>query len=410
MDRAANAGLKRGYTPYTMPDVRRSMAQARFTFASGFAGAGGACMGYALAGGHPIFAIELDPEAARTYRRNFPHTWVEQRDFREVAASLETIDRLLRQGGLARGQIDFFHASPPCNEFARLGPGPQEGGTADLIFDVVRMTKIVRPRVLIIENVPDLGGPYRYILDAALQSLCFDETGRRLYYANSDKLMASHYGVPQRRLRLFVIAVRVDVAKAVGINSDDGVSELFPAATHKEVSFREAVTGLPQTELDYHPYRRAMMTSNLAHVVRRLRSDPKKWFRPIHAGMGKYRYTTARASWDLPIPTVTASGAQPDGRSGIIHPTLPRKLTIRETMRATAWPDDFVFTGTVAQAAIRLGMSVPPLMTKVIAEVVLERVLNPYRVNIGEAFHQISEETNHANVSIKPVGNDTATG
>ena len=85
-----------------------------------------------------------------------------------------------------------------------------------------------------------------------------------------------------------------------------------------------------------------------------------------------------------PSPTLTASGQQPDGRSEIVHPIEDRKLSIREMMRLSSWPDDFVFTETVAQAAIRIGMSVPPLMTKAVGDAVYEEVLQPYHAAIAE--------------------------
>ncbi len=373
------------YQPYVMRDVHRAAARSRFNFASGFSGGGGADIGYALAGGRPTFGIELDPEAVRSFRRNFPETHVEQQDFRKVAASPEMIDRLLQQGGLSRGELDLFHVSPPCNEFSQLGPGPREGGTAGLVFDAVNMTKIVRPRLMILENVPNFGGRYRPYLDAALQQLRFDATGRRRYYASSMVLTASDYGVPQRRRRLFAIGVRADVAEAVGIRSDADVLFVFPAPTHAEISVEAAFAGLRQSEIDLHPYRHAMMVSNLAHLARQLRHYPGRWIRPANAGLGNYRYTTVRAATGLPSPTITASGQAPDGRSGIVHPTEHRKLTIPEMMRLSSWPEDYVFTGTVAQAATRIGMSVPPLMTKAIADAVYDVILRPYHAAIREA-------------------------
>ena len=291
---------KVAYKPFFMADVRRSAARARFTFASGFAGAGGACLGYELAGGRVVFAIEIDAEAARTYRANFPGAWVEQRDFREVAATPEIIDRLLNQGGLSRGQLDILHASPPCNEYSRLGPGPQEGGNAGLISEVVRMTKVARPRVLIIENVPELAGRYGYILEEALRSLRFDETGRRLYHANSLVLKSSDYGVPQSRRRLFVIAVRADVGEMVGFNSDQDVWRLFPAPTHDEpVDMEAALADLAQTGYELHSYRHAMMTKQSPPPRSAASARPGPIYRTATRGTGRVPLLE-KTSWNAP--------------------------------------------------------------------------------------------------------------
>jgi len=366
------------YNPYFVRDVHAAMAQELFSFGSGFSGAGAADLGYGLAGGRPVFAIERDPEAVRTFRRNFGENSVEHRDFREVAASPEIIDRILDQGGLRRGELDILHMSPPCNEYCRLGGGPREGGTAELIFDVVTMAKVVRPRVLIIENVPELGGRYRSYLEAALDLLCFDETGRRIYYAHFMELKAEDYGVAQRRHRLFAIAVRVDVSHLAKINSDIDVLLMFPAPTHAPIPLEVAFAALPQSEEELHPFREAMATSNLGHLARRIPHDPYRWMTPRRAGLGKNRFTTVRAAIRLPGPTLTASGQQPDGRSGVLHSFEHRKLSLREMMRSSSFPDDFTLTGTVGQAATRIGMCVPPLMAKAVAQAIYEGVLKPY--------------------------------
>ena len=369
---------KNTYSPFFVADVRRAETQAFFTFGSAFSGAGGADLGYSLAGGRPAFAIERDPEAVRTFRRNFPDVHVEQRDFREVAANAEVIDKILHRNALGRGDLDLFHASPPCNEISHLGSGPQDGGSAELIFDVVGMTKVARPRVLVVENVPNLARRHRYLLDAALELLRSDAIGRRIYYANWRILRADDYGVPQERHRLFLLAVRADVCNVTGITSDQDMLRLFPSATHAPISVEAALAGLRQRETALHPFRRVTMTSNLGHLARRLPVDPQRWTRARDVGLGGYRFTTMRMARNRPSPTLTACGQQPDGRSGIIHHAEPRKLSVPEMMRLSSWPDDFVFTGTVAQAAIRLGMSVPPLMAKAIGESVYERVLRPY--------------------------------
>ena len=108
------------------------------------------------------------------------------------------------------------------------------------------------------------------------------------------------------------------------------------------------------------------MTSSLARMCAAPRSRPgevarAKWIKPRHVGLGsESRYTLVRSDWDLPAPTLTASGQQPDGRCGVLHPAEHRKFTIPELKRLFGLPDDYVFTGTIAQAAERMGNMVPP--------------------------------------------------
>jgi DNA (cytosine-5)-methyltransferase 1 len=89
----------------------------------------------------------------------------------------------------------------------------------------------------------------------------------------------------------------------------------------------------------------------------------------------KSDFSLTRAAWDLPCPTITATGAQ--GRGGIYHPEENRGFTIDELKRLTGLPDDFQLSGTFAQKAERIGRMVPPLMTKSLAESVYTKLLKP---------------------------------
>jgi DNA (cytosine-5)-methyltransferase 1 len=76
---------------------------------------------------------------------------------------------------------------------------------------------------------------------------------------------------------------------------------------------------------------------------------------------------------------LTALGSQPNGISGLIHPDFDRKFTIPEQMRLNGMPRDFRFMSTTSHAAERMGLMVPPLLMKAVAQSVHDRVLRPYR-------------------------------
>jgi len=211
------------YRPYTMHDVHLASAARKFSVVSTFAGGGGSCIGYKLAGGHVVLVNEFVREAARTYAANFPDAVVDTRDIREITVDAASIRAFLAQAGLRPGEFDVLNGSPPCCEFSTAGRGPadpdelrrysdtMQKSMATLIFDFFKLARHARPRVVIGENVPALAGPkYRTFFQGALDTLRFADPShsRRLYYVNSTVLSASGFGVPQERRRLFFIGVR----------------------------------------------------------------------------------------------------------------------------------------------------------------------------------------------------------
>jgi len=377
---------KKAYRPYLMKDVRDASALAKFTVASMFANIGGSSIGYRLAGGRVVLANEFAAEAACTYSANFPDTIVDTRDILDIVDTPAAIDGFLAKAGLKRGDLDVLDGSSPCTEFSTAGSGVSDnGGTASLIFHFCHMARTVMPKVVIGENVSALAkwDKYRPILKAALDTLRYaGNPSRRLYYVYFVILSAADFGVPQARERVFYIAVRKDVAEAIGIHSDAEILNLFPEPTHPDpsthVNIRTGLAGLQQTESEIRPWLRAALVNKVGSIIRQLPRQPEKPTKPKHVGLDtKTWFTLTRCSWDHPVPTLTAMGQQPNGLSGAVHPAEDRKFTVKEQMRLHGMPDDFQFPFpvTVAQASDRMGNMVPPLLMKAIADSIYEKVL-----------------------------------
>ena len=381
------------YRPYTMSDVRRSSLVPKFNVISMFSGGGGSSIGYGLAGGAVLAANEFVPEAARTYETNFPHCLVDRRDIREIIEG-EGVEAFLARVGLRPGELDIIDGSPPCSEFSIAGRGIRESDElrsysdvkqrdiSSLPFDFVRTAMVMRPKLVILENVPGLAFKRsRAILEAILRALRFEngDGSDRVYFANWKVLAASDFGVPQARRRLFILGIRRDVGEAIQIRDDREVSQLFPASTHLPVSIRSAFANLQQTYEQILPWSTSAMGTALDAAVRRLPKNPARRTRPYHVTPGaRENFTLTRCAWDLPAPTLVVAAQGPDGRSGSIHPDQDRKFTIPELKRLFALPDDFILTGTLRQAAERICRMVPPPLTREIATSVYEHALRPY--------------------------------
>jgi DNA (cytosine-5)-methyltransferase 1 len=179
-----------------------------------FAGGGGASLGIEQALGVPVdLAINHDEEAMAMHWLNHPHT-------RHGCADVWSVDPCRAMNGVPVGLAWF---SPDCTHFSRAKGGqPVERRIRSLAWVVIKWARAVRPRVIILENVPEfrewgpLGADDRP--DPARKGTTWHLWCNRLrglgYEVQSRELKACYYGAPTIRKRLFVIA-RCDGAPIV---------------------------------------------------------------------------------------------------------------------------------------------------------------------------------------------------
>lgn len=379
------------YRPYSMAQVRAASAARTFSAISMFANIGGSSLGYSLAGGRVVLANEKNAKAARVYAVNFPATLIDTRDVRQITASRDNTLEFIARAGLEPTALDILDGSPPCGPYSPVGPGlgryaratrngvGQQDATAALMFDFVRMARVVLPKVVIGENVPALVVRHRPLFNSVMHALRTGDDNRRLYFADWAILSAADYGVPQKRKRLVFIGIRKDVAETIGVDDDHMIQTLFPAPTHTAVSIRDAFVDLQQSREDIEPWYRALMVHrSLGHIVRMLPPDPTRLLWPHNMGIAELAFSLVRCAWNLPAPTLTSLGSRPNGLGGALHPDQDRKFTVPEQKRLHGMPDDFAFACTIDQAAARMGLMVPPLLAKAVAQSVVDRVLRPY--------------------------------
>ena len=185
-------------------------------------------------------------------------------------------------------------------------------------------------------------------------------------------LDSSHYGVPQTRKRVIFIAVREDVADAIGLTSLN-IAGVFPEKT----TTIPVTCGNAFSDLVYDEEEIKMLTESFtkgSHFVTasKMPLDPKKVLTGCDYHPKGHHFNMKRISRFKPAPTITASG-------GCIHWSEMRKLALCETRRLTSLPEDFKLTGKWEQRSERMGRMVPPLMMKAIAGSIYKKVLKPYK-------------------------------
>ena len=369
------------YKKYNLQDVYDASSQNKFNVISTFAGGGGSSTGYRLAGGKILCINEFVEEARNTYRENYPDTPILPDDIKEL-----TGQDLLDAAGIKAGEVDILDGSPPCSAFSMAGAVVQGGGHTkgfgktkkysdgkkvenieDLFFEFLRVAEDIKPKVIVAENVAGLmmgeAKQYYYKITNA-----FEKIG---YEVCAQVLDSRYYGVSQTRTRVIFIAVREDVASAVGLTFMN-IAGIFPD------KFSEAITcGDAFSDLEYDEEEIKMLTEKFSkgshfETASKMPKDPDKVLTGCDYHPKGHHFNMKRISRHKPAPTITASG-------GCIHWSEMRKLALCESQRAMSLPDDFKLTGKWEQRSERMGRMVPPLMMKAIADSVYENVLKPYK-------------------------------
>ncbi len=368
------------FKPYSLKEVNQNSCKNKFTVVTTFAGGGGSSTGYRLAGGKILLANEFIPAAVDTYKSNYPDTPVEMIDIRKITRG-KYVNKWFESYGIQKGQYDILDGSPPCSTFSTSGKGKKKieeknvkysDTTQDrigmLIHDFVYIANCTQPKVVVIENVPNIKGSD--VFQYALERL-----RRYGYFVNYDILKSSNFGVPQRRRRLFVVGIRPDIAKQVGITDERDILGIYPQGSSYEPTIKDAFEGLVINEKE-----RKMLLSNCRRsssyeLIKSLPKNPLKSMKMSDLNSSwKSDFNLVRPSMDHPSPTLTQMGQQM-GRGGIIHPSEDRVFTVNEMTRLMGLPDDFILTGNFNQKIERMGRMVPPLMTKSLSEAIYEKVL-----------------------------------
>ena len=119
-----------------------------------FAGAGGMSLGLTKAGFDVRAALELDKNAATTFRRNHPNVKV----FEQTIVGFSA-DEMLERAGIDKKDVFLVAGGPPCQGFSmanghsRNHERPDQDSKNQLVEEFIRFVDEIRPEVFIMENV-----------------------------------------------------------------------------------------------------------------------------------------------------------------------------------------------------------------------------------------------------------------
>jgi len=322
---------------------------SRFKVVSTFAGCGGSSLGYKMAGGQVLLAVEWDDNAAETYRLNHHGTEVYHGDITTLS-----VDEVLARTGLAPGELDIFDGSPPCQGFSTAGKRIMQDCRNQLFREYVRILQGLKPKVFVMENVSGMV--------KGKMKLIFAEIMRELkgsgYNVSARLMNAMYFKVPQSRQRMIFIGVRKDI----------GILPSHPKAKFRPITFRQACYDLcGNTPED------RMLGEMLLKVAK---SQPDNWntdqaiYKSIKGNLAS-SISTQWIGWDRVCGTLTKSEIS---TSGLVHPDRERYISLAEAKRISSFPDDFKFIDRKS-GIVRMGNCVPPLLMKAIAEHIRDNIL-----------------------------------
>lgn len=330
-----------------------------------FSGCGGFSYGFESAGFHVVLGVDNDKAALETFKANHTNSKILLADLHQDSVIEDIINEI--QGH----EIDVIIAGPPCQGFSLTGARQINDDRNKLFYSVFKLAQRIKPKAIIIENVPGLATLYKgFAKDAILE-----EFEKLNFTKNFKVLYAPDYEVPQIRKRIFF----------VGLSSKLGTFE-FP----NEVLIPEiynttsiAISDLPTLENESgseiskydkpakNEYQKRMRngstilhnhvaTKHTDHVISVISQVPQGGnHKDLPKGVGDSR--TFNEAWtryhgDKPSKTIDT------GHRNHFHYLLNRVPTVRENARLQSFPDSFVFYGTRTQQNKQVGNAVPPLL------------------------------------------------
>jgi DNA (cytosine-5)-methyltransferase 1 len=315
--------------------------------------------------------VDFEDAAIRAFTANFPSAKTE-------VAAVETLfdgdlgsEFTAKELAVARsvGELDVLVGGPPCQGHSSLNNHTRREDPKNRFYlRMARAAEVLRPRVILIENVPAVVHDSEGVVGRATQALA--AAG---YTVADSTVELVRLGVPQKRRRHVLLGVRAEL-----VRGDLDVAVVLEAGTEKSRDLRWAIGDLETKAsslwVDTPSRPSATNATRMQWLIDNGAYDLPNHLRPVcHQGEHSYVSMYGRLSWKEPAQTIT-SGFGSMGQGRFVHPSRPRTLTPHEAARIQGFPDYFRFDSAVTRTelSVIIGNAVPPalastLMARLIA-------------------------------------------
>ncbi len=344
-----------------------------------FSGCGGLDYGFEAAGFSVRFANDFDKFSCETLRLN---NWNNV-----VCAPIEEISTtdVKKFVGNKSGACDILIGGPPCQPFSKsaywnkgdtLRLNDPRSNTLEQYF---RFVEELQPQVFLLENVHGLkyngkDEGFQFIIER------INDINRRtgLYYTPSWAVLNSaDYGVPQLRVRFFLVAsrrgIRFRFPEPTHIPAEEAESSLFLNMGIKPyVSAWEAIGKIypdPKQRLKVGG-KWADLLPSIPEGENYLWHTDRKGGMPLFGWRTRYWSFLLKLSKRLPSWTIQA---QPGSAIGPFHWTN-RKLSWQEMAAIQTFPKSFVIDAPRTETQRQIGNAVPSLIGEVLAREIISQI------------------------------------
>jgi DNA (cytosine-5)-methyltransferase 1 len=336
-----------------------------------FAGGGGLTVGLKRAGFQVVGAVEIEKNAFATYKANHPEVTAFKQD---VCTIIGTSLRKLSSSG----QIDLLAGCPPCQGFSSLTSKYKKTHPGNaLVNQMTRLVQEIRPRAIMMENVPGLKDKGKRLFNQFIKTLKTEG-----YVISQEVLQVADYGVPQSRRRLVVLAGK-------------GFAIEMPKPTHHRIGenglkrwkpVREVIKGMPKPLTLTDAIRRGGPQAFDWHIVRLLSSKNQRRLKKARPGRGwtgipkklrpvchqnkaaGFSNVYGRMKWSEVSPSITG-GCTTFSKGRFGHPSANRTISVREAALLQTFPTDYIFdTSYMEHACNIIGNALPCDFAQVLAE------------------------------------------
>jgi len=359
-----------------------------------FSGAGGFSLGAKRGGFDIAGSVEIDPQAISVYNKNFPNSPLWAKDISTISAN-----QILQNFNLKVGEIDGIIGGPPCQGFSHMGSNNSNDPRNQLFIHFFQIVNGAAPKFFLAENVPGVLSPK----NAQFIEQALSKVKDKYKILDPIELIATKFGVPTTRKRVFFFGYLEDEMKAVRD------IEFIPANT-KPICVENALKGLPE-KIDPHWIREEDGWREIEQIIEG--DFGSKLYSQIPNGVGDKkaiarlkeksevsgclgtrhtkklidRYSKIKQgevdpiSWSRRLnsdgfcPTLRAGTGNDKGSYQAVrplHPTEDRVITPREAARLQGFPDWFQFHPTKWHSFRQIGNSVSPILAEHILSVIKE--------------------------------------